>query len=268
MKYRGWLGSTKIGRWGWPGSMRNDKPRWLKKQTPPSKKSSSDELNWLSQTAALVHLLCSSHSLHEWSAGHHCATRRRCQNDYHCTQAREDHRSQTPKTVQLITLGLHLLHCLPCWISSFMALPKLDAHLLDSLLAPHRKSETAPPAAYLVFSTTSGPMVDSQGVAVRSEHSSIQDKEDTPTLVLEAESSTGPQRQEPTSPLQVQPRPLLILTMVQWQEPWGVPGIRTVRAVPTTVGPHLIWTHPERMWSTLIWSQPVRIVSNAWTKMR
>ena len=37
---------------------------------------SQDKLNWLSQAAALVHSLCSSHLLCEWSAGHHCMTER------------------------------------------------------------------------------------------------------------------------------------------------------------------------------------------------
>ena len=40
MKYRGWLGSTKTGRSGWPGSMRNGESRWLKRQMPPSRRSS------------------------------------------------------------------------------------------------------------------------------------------------------------------------------------------------------------------------------------
>ena len=40
MKYRGWLGSTKIGGTGWPGNMRKGEPRWLKRQTLPSRRSS------------------------------------------------------------------------------------------------------------------------------------------------------------------------------------------------------------------------------------
>ena len=60
---------------------------------------------------------------------------------------------------------------------------------------------------------------DSQEVEVRSEHNSTQGDEDMPKLVMEARPSSEPQGQEPTSPLPVQSRPLLILTMVLWWEP-------------------------------------------------
>ena len=86
----------------------------------------------------------------------------------------------------------------------------------------------------------------------RGKHSSTQGDENMLKLVPEARSSTKPQGQELTSPLSVQPRPPLILMMVLWWEPRGVPGIRTVRATPTIVGPHLTQTHPGRMWLTLI----------------
>ena len=80
--------------------------------------------------------------------------------------------------------------------------------------------------------------VDSQEGQARSEHSSTQGKEDTPTLALEVRPSSEPQEQEPTSPLPVQPRPLLMLIMVQWGKPQGVLEIMMVRAAPTTVGPN------------------------------
>ena len=73
-----------------------------------------------------------------------------------------------------------------------------------------------------------------------------------PNLALEAKPSSKPQGQKPTSPLPVQPRPLLILAMVQWLEPQVVLGIRTVRAAPTTVGPHPNLMHLEKTWPTQI----------------
>ena len=48
-----------------------------------------------------------------------------------------------------------------------------------------------------------------------------------PELVLEAGPSFKPQQgQEPTSPLPVQPEPLLILMIVLWQEAQGLLEIR------------------------------------------
>ena len=67
-------------------------------------------------------------------------------------------RSQTPQTVQFIKLRLHPLQCLPYFISPLLALPQLNAHLLDSLLGPHRKSRTTLPVSHSVINATSRPV--------------------------------------------------------------------------------------------------------------
>ena len=85
--------------------------------------------------------------------------------------------------------------------------------------------------------------VSSQEVEAMSEHSSAQDNEDMPKLVL----GTGISFKQNNSrtlpaPLPVQPGPLLMLMMVLWQEVQGVP----------VNSPHLTQTHQGRMWSTMI----------------
>ena len=60
------------------------------------------------------------------------------------------------------------------------------------------------------------------------------------------------------APLPVQPEPLLILMMVLQQETPGVPEIR----------PHLSQTHQGRMRLTMIWTQPQKTVSHAWTQTK
>ena len=69
-------------------------------------------------------------------------------------------------------------------------------------------------------------------------------------------------------PPPVQPRLLLIQMMVLWWEPQGVLRIRTVRVMPTIVGPNLTQVHPERMWLTFWWSQPLENASCVQTQMR
>ena len=234
----------KIGRSGWPGSLRNGEPRWLKKQTLPSM------LYVLGQAAALMHLLCYPPLLHEWSAGHHCTTKGGHPSN-HLSQ--RDHRPWPPQVVQFITLGLHLIQCLPCGISPLLALPWLNTH---SLMAPCRKSGSTLPVAHSVINATKA-CINSQEVEVMSEHSSTQGDEP-----LDHKGRNLP------VPLSVRPRPLLMLVTVQWWEPQRAPGIRTVRAMPNTGGPHPTRMHPERTWLIWIWSQPAGTVSSVWPQMR
>ena len=78
-----------------------------------------------------------------------------------------------------------------------LALPQLDAHLLGSLLAPCRKSGTAPA---LGDQCNKGTHVGSQVVKVRSEHISTKGNEAMPKSAQETRPSSEPQGQEPTSP--------------------------------------------------------------------
>ena len=144
-----------------------------------------------------------------------------------------------------------------CWYS-----PQLGAHLVDSLSTPCRKSGTSLPVAHSVISATSGSMLTPNRLRLRA-NTALYSVRRT-CLHWNQKLGLAPNHKGRTLPvsLPVWPRPPLILMMVQWWEPWGVPGIRTVRAATTTVGPHLTWTHPERMWPTLIWSQPPGNVSH------
>ena len=101
--------------------------------------------------------------------------------------------------------------------------------------------------------------VNSQEVKGGSDHSSAQSNEDMPELVPEAGPSFKLQQGwEPTSPLPVQPGPLLVLMMVLQQEAQGLLEIR----------PHLTQTHHWRMRPTLIWIQPPETASSAQTQTK
>ena len=159
MKLWSWWGSTKIGGSGWLGSMKNDKPRWLKRQTLPSRRSS------LRQAQLTQSSCCPGASPLQFPF----TTWMKCWQMLHDRDRTSQwllphpswraHRPQPPQTVKIIKLGLHLFQCLPCWISPLLAHPLLDVHLQDSLAAPHRKSGTTLPAAHSVINATSGPML-------------------------------------------------------------------------------------------------------------
>ena len=93
--------------------------------------------------------------------------------------------------------------------------------------------------------------VGSQEVKVRSEHSSVWGNENMPKLVLEAGPSFEQQGRNLPAPLPVQLGLLLILMMGLWEEAQGELEIRS----------HQTQTHQERMWLTLIWTQPLETAS-------
>ena len=136
------------------------------------------------------------------------------------------------------------------------------------IVDPMQKREDCFPSSTLGDLHYKWTHVNPQEVEVRSEHSCVQGEEDLPTLTSEARYSSKPQGQEatsgPSSPTKATTDP----DDATVQEPRGVLGIRKVRAAPTRVRPHLTQMHPERMWLTLIWSQPLGIVSCAWTQVR
>ena len=138
-------------------------------------------------------------------------------------------------------------------ISPLLALPQLDAHLPDSLLAPCRKSGTVLPAACSVINTTNEPMLTPKWLRLGVNTALQRAMRICPNCHWRLDPALNHKGRN----LPVQPRPLLIWAIVQWWEPQGVLGIRTVRVTPTTVGPYLTQTHPERMWLTQIWSQPL-----------
>ena len=223
--------------------MRNSKPRWPEKWTPPSWKSSlrQTQLTQSSYCPGASPLQFLFHYMNEV-----LATTVQWEEDIPMTTPvpeLEGSRSQTPQTVQLITLGLHILHCLHCWISPSLALPWLDAHLWDSLLAPHRKSRTIPPAAYSVFSTTSRPVLTPKRSRLGANIVLYRVRRTHPHWHWRLGPALNHKGRNLSVTLPVQPRPLLILMMVQWWEHQGVLGIRTVRAVP-----RWIWRECGQLW--------------------
>ena len=178
------------------------------------------------------------------------------------------HRLWTPQTVQLIKLELCLFQYLPYLISPSLALPQFGTYLLCSLPAPHRKSRDALPAAHSVIIATRGTVFTPKRSRLGVNPALNRVRRTHPHWHWRLGPAQNLKGRNLPVPLPVQSRPLLILTMVHWVKPWGVLGIRTVRAVPTTVGPHLRQMCPERTWLILIWSQPLGIVSLAQTEMR
>ena len=228
----------------------------------------SDELNWLSQGIDLVHLLCMSPSLHDWRAGHWCMTTKGHPNDYHCTQAigltdpglpRQSTSSHWDCTSSCASPAWYpLCWHYTCWV------PICWIHC-----QPHaEKSGTTLPVAHLVISATSGPMLTP--IRLRLGVSTALYRARTTCLNWHQRLGQAPNQNGSNLPvcLPVQQSPPLILTTVKWGEHLGVPGIKTLRAAPTTVRPHLTWMHPEKMWLTLIWSQLLEIVSHAQTQIR
>ena len=179
------------------------------------------------------------------------------------------HRPWPPQTVQLIKLGLHLFQCLPCWISPLLALPQLDAHLPDSLSAPHRKVGLLFQWHTSVINATSRPMSTPKRLRLGVNTALQRVMRTCPNWHWRLGPAPNHKGRNLPVPLPVQPRPPLILAMVQWWEPQGALGIRTVRATPTTVGPHLTWMHPERNVATLGYGvKPPGTVSCVQTQMR
>ena len=150
----------------------------------------------------------------------------------------------------------------------FVGTPPVGCPFARFIVSPRQKKWDCSSSGTLSDQCNKQTHVDSQEAEVRSEHNSTKGNEDMPELALAARPSSEPQGQEPISPPSSPTRPLLILAMVQWWEPQGTLGIRTVRAMPTIVGPHLTQMHPERMWLTQIWSQAPGTVSHVWTQMR
>ena len=131
--------------------------------------------------------------------------------------------------------------CLPCWISPLLVLPRLDAHLPDSFVGPMQKEQYCTSSGALRDQCNKWTHVDSQEVEVSSEHSSTKGDEDmSQSWHYRLGPALNDKGRNLPVPLPVQPRPPLILVMTQWLEPQGAPGIRTMRAVLTTVGPHLM----------------------------
>ena len=129
------------------------------------------------------------------------------------------HRPWPPQTVQLIKLAFCLIQCLLCRISPLLALPWLDAHLPDSLLASCIKSGTAPPAVHLVINATTESML----IPKRSRLGVNKALQRVMRTCLNCHWRLGPAlnhkgRNLPV-PLPIQPRPPLILVMAQWWEP-------------------------------------------------
>ena len=158
---------------------------------------------------------------------------------------------------------------MPCLLDiPLVGTPPVGHPFPGFIVDPMQKSGTALPAAHLVIFARSRPLSISKKSRLGVNTALYRLRRTCPHWHWRPGPAPKHKGRNLPVPLPVQPRPMLILTMVQWQEPREDPGIRMVRAVPTTVGPHPTWTHPERMWSTLIWSQHLEIVSLAQTHMR
>ena len=95
----------------------------------------------------------------KWSTGHHLV---QWEEDIPMTTTvpeLEGSQIQDPSDSPAYHTGTLPPHCLSWLIIPLLALPQLDTHLLDSLLAPmQKKAGLLPSVAYPVFSTTSGSM--------------------------------------------------------------------------------------------------------------
>ena len=151
---------------------------------------------------------------------------------------------------------------------SFVGISPIGHPFAHFMPAPHRKGRTTLPVAHLAIIMTRGPVLTPKRLRLGVKTALHRARRTHPHWHQRLGPALIHKGRNLPVPLPVQPRPSLILMMVQWGKPWGVLGIRTVRAVPTTVRLHLTRMHLERMWPTLIWSQPPRIVSLAQIQMR
>ena len=180
----------------------------------------------------------------------------------------EDSQAPDPSDSPACQTGTPLLWMHPLLDIPFNGTPpQLGAHLLDSLPAPHRESGTTLQAVPSMTNVISRPMLTPRRLRSRANTALHRVMKTHPNWYWRLGPALNHKGRNLPVPLPVQPRPLLILTMVLWWEPWGVLGIRTVRTMPTTLGPHPTWTCPERMWLTLMWSQPLGTVSHVQTQM-
>ena len=152
-KHRSWLKDTMIDGSNWPGGMRDGEHRWSRRQMPPFKKSFPRWV-WLTQLSCYLGVFPPQFPFATWVKS--CATTMQQDEDIQATTTVPEPEGSPvlcPSTVQLVQLELHLFQYLPYQISPLLVLPQWGTPLLSSLPAPHRKSRTVLPAAYLIIAT-------------------------------------------------------------------------------------------------------------------
>ena len=197
---------------------------------------------------------------YEQSTGHCCTTERGCPHDYHCT------RSEGSQALASSDSPTHQSGTPPLPVSPMLDIPFVGTipvghPLTGFIVCPPTQSGATVPAAHLVSNATSGPVLTPKRSMLEANTALQRGIRTDPKWhwrLCQAPTCRGGNQPVPPPVL---PRPPLILMMVQWWKPQGVPGIRTVRAMPITVGSHLTWMCPERTWATQIWSQPLGNVS-------